>query len=85
MIGETIGNFRLVERLGRGGMGEVYRAEHKDLQTPVAVKLLNDDISENHDRERDHARRQRHVGGIADQRDRRRQRSAHAGLPRDHG
>jgi serine/threonine-protein kinase len=49
VIGETIGNFRLVERLGRGGMGEVYRAEHKDLQTPVAVKLLNDDISENHD------------------------------------
>ena len=30
-------------------MGEVYRAEHKDLQTPVAVKLLNDDISENHE------------------------------------
>ena len=30
-------------------MGEVYRAEHKELQTPVAVKLLNDDISENHD------------------------------------
>jgi serine/threonine-protein kinase len=27
-------------------MGEVYRAEHKDLQTPVAVKLLNEDISE---------------------------------------
>jgi serine/threonine-protein kinase len=47
VIGETIGNFQLVQRLGRGGMGEVYRAEHKDLQTPVAVKLLNDDISEN--------------------------------------
>ena len=30
-------------------MGEVYRAEHRDLQTPVAVKLLNDDISEDHD------------------------------------
>jgi eukaryotic-like serine/threonine-protein kinase len=53
VIGETIGNFRLVERLGRGGMGEVYRAEHKDLQTPVAVKLLNSDISE----DRDHVQR----------------------------
>ncbi len=30
-------------------MGEVYRAEHRDLQTPVAVKLLNEDISEDHD------------------------------------
>ena len=53
MIGETIGNFRRTERLGRGGMGEVYRAEHKDLQTPVAVKLLNADISE----DRDHVQR----------------------------
>ena len=34
-------------------MGEVYRAEHKDLQTPVAVKLLNSDISE----DRDHVQR----------------------------
>ncbi|MBV8757541.1 MAG: serine/threonine protein kinase, partial [Deltaproteobacteria bacterium] len=53
MIGDVIGNFRLVERLGRGGMGEVYRAEHRELQTPVAVKLLNDDISE----DRDHVQR----------------------------
>ena len=53
MIGDVIGNFRLVQRLGRGGMGEVYRAEHKELQTPVAVKLLNDDISE----DRDHVQR----------------------------
>jgi serine/threonine-protein kinase len=30
-------------------MGEVYRAEHTGMQTPVAVKLLNDDISENTD------------------------------------
>src|SRR6187551_1701922 len=30
-------------------MGEVYLAEHKDLQTPVAVKLLNRDISNNHE------------------------------------
>ena len=34
-------------------MGEVYRAEHRELQTPVAVKLLNDDISE----DRDHVQR----------------------------
>jgi len=49
VIGEVIGNFRIVKRLGSGGMGEVFLAEHKDLQTPVAVKLLNKDISGNHD------------------------------------
>jgi serine/threonine-protein kinase len=49
VIGETIGNFRLVSRLGKGGMGEVFLAEHKDLQTPVAVKLLSPDISGHHD------------------------------------
>src|SRR5258706_6065668 len=30
-------------------MGEVYQAEHKDLHTPAAVKVLNDDISEDQD------------------------------------
>lgn len=49
MIGDVIGNFKVVKRLGSGGMGEVFLAEHKDLQTPVAVKLLNRDISNNTD------------------------------------
>ncbi len=47
MIGEKIGNFVVRSRLGRGGMGEVYMAEHKDLATPVAIKVLNADISDN--------------------------------------
>ena len=41
MIGESIGNFVVKHRLGRGGMGEVFMAEHKDLQTPVAIKVHN--------------------------------------------
>ena len=49
VIGDVIGNFKVVKRLGSGGMGEVFLAEHKDLQTPVAVKLLNRDISNNTD------------------------------------
>ena len=45
MIGETIGNFRIVSRLGRGGMGEVYLAEQTSIGTKVAVKMLLPQIS----------------------------------------
>lgn len=42
MLGETIGNFKIVRRLGRGGMGEVWLAEQQNLGTKVAVKVLLD-------------------------------------------
>ena len=35
-----VGSYRLVERLGIGGMGEVWRAEHRLLARPAAVKLI---------------------------------------------
>src|SRR5690606_36383216 len=41
-LGTLAGNYRLVGRLGTGGMAAVYRAEHKDLSgAVVAVKLLD--------------------------------------------
>jgi serine/threonine-protein kinase len=46
VIGETIGNFKIVSRLGRGGMGEVWLAEQQSIGTKVAIKLLNASVSE---------------------------------------
>ncbi len=42
-----VDKYRLVSLLGRGGMGEVWRAEHLGLRAPVAIKLMNPEIVSN--------------------------------------
>lgn len=39
--------YQLLEPLGEGGMGSVWRAEHLTLRSPVAIKMLNESIAEN--------------------------------------
>jgi serine/threonine protein kinase len=47
LIGQTLGSFRVVKRLGKGGMGSVYLGEQTVIGSKVAIKVLHEHLASN--------------------------------------
>src|SRR5712692_9015577 len=64
IVGQTLGHYRILERIGAGGMGEVYRARDARLGRDVAVKILPPGFSKDEDRLRRFEQEARAAGAL---------------------
>ncbi len=64
MIGKTISHYRIIDKLGQGGMGIVYSAHDATLDRQVAIKILPDTIAQDSERRERFAREARAVAAL---------------------
>ncbi len=64
MVGQTLSHYRITEKIGEGGMGEVYLAEDSRLDRKVALKILPEHLSERADRRERFEREARAVSSL---------------------
>ena len=65
MIGTTLGHYRIVEKIGEGGMGVVYRAHDERLDRDVAIKVLPEAVAADPDRLRRFEREAKAVAALS--------------------
>jgi eukaryotic-like serine/threonine-protein kinase len=64
LVGQSLAHFRIVDKLGEGGMGIVYRATDEKLRRTVALKILPDSFAQDEDRQRRFLREARAAAAV---------------------
>jgi len=65
LIGRTLGHYRIVEKVGEGGMGEVYRARDERLDRDVAIKVMPEEVASDAERLRRFEREAKAVAALS--------------------